>query len=38
MKFVEFVKKHCFLVIALAIILVVIIKGIIVAKSLFFFK
>lgn len=36
MKFVEFVKKHCFLVIALAIILVVLITGIIVAKSLFF--
>lgn len=36
MKFVEFVKKHCFLVIALAIILVVLITGIIVAKNLFF--
>ena len=36
MKFVEFVKKHCFLVIALVIILIVMIAGIIVAKSLFF--
>ena len=36
MKFVEFVKKHCFLVIALAIILIVLITGIIVVKNLFF--
>lgn len=36
MKFLEFVKKHCFLVIALVIILVVLIVGIVVAKNLFF--
>ena len=36
MKFVEFVKKHCFLVIALAIILIVLTTGIIVVKNLFF--
>lgn len=36
MKFVEFIKKHCLLVIALAIILIVLIVGIVVAKNLFF--
>ncbi len=36
MKFVEFIKKHCLLVIALTIILIVLIVGIVVAKNLFF--
>ena len=36
MKFVSFVKKHCFLVVTLVILLIVLIVGIIVAKSLFF--
>lgn len=36
MKFVEFIKKHCFLVVSLLIILILLISGIIVVKSLFF--
>lgn len=36
MKFIEFVKKHCFLFIALLIILIVLIVGIIMVKNLFF--
>ncbi len=36
MKFVEFIKRHCFLVVSLLIILIVLITGIIVAKNLFF--
>lgn len=36
MKFVEFIKKHCFLVISLTILLVVTIVGIVVTKNLFF--
>ena len=36
MKFLEFIKRHCFLVVSLLIILIVLITGIIVAKSLFF--
>lgn len=36
MKFVEFIKKHCFFVISLTILLVVTIVGIVVAKNLFF--
>ena len=36
MKFVEFIKRHCFLVVSLLIILIVLIVGIIVAKNLFF--
>ena len=36
MKFIEFIKKHCFLFIALAIILIILIFGVVVAKNLFF--
>lgn len=36
MKFLEFIKKHCFLVVSLLIILIVLIAGIILVKNLFF--
>ncbi len=36
MKFIEFIKKHCLLFIALAIILIILIVGVVVAKNLFF--
>lgn len=36
MKFLDFIKKHCFLVVSLLIILIVLTTGIIVTKNLFF--
>ncbi len=36
MKFVEFIKKHCFLVVTLVIILIILVAGIIVAKNFLF--